>query len=145
MKKREREELISKSVIFTLIIFGIMFCTMLVQNGYFKIPPTTLSLMTPNIVLGASIVFLIIAVIFVCFGFKKNQKYFEISAWAAGLATFSMLLKINYEVKALEFKLPSNFFVLPNVTIKFYAMAMAVMLLAIVAMWIRTIIKVVEK
>jgi len=145
MKKRDKEELVSKSVIFTLIILGIMFCTMLVQNGYFKIPPTTMSLLTPYIVLAISILSLVIAIVLVVLGFRKDQKYFEISAWAAGLATFSMLLKINYEVKALEFKLPSNFFVLPNATIKFYAVAMAAMLLAIVVMWVRTIIKIITK
>ena len=145
MKKRDKEELVSKSVIFTLIFLVIMFCTMLVQNGYFKIPPTTMSLMTPYIVLGLSILFLVSAVVFVILGFRKNQKYFEISAWAAGLATFAMLLKINYEVKALEVKLPSNFFVMPNVTIKFYAVAMALMLLIIVIMWVRTLIKVLAK
>lgn len=145
MKKRDKEELVSKSVIFTLIILGIMFCTMLVQNGYFKIPPTTMSLLTPYIVLTISILSLVIAIVLVVLGFRKNQKYFEASAWAAGLATFTMLLKINYEVKALEFRLPSNFFVLPNVTIKFYAVAMAAMLLAIVVMWVRTIIKIITK
>lgn len=145
MKKRDKEELISKSVVFTAVIFLIMFCTMLVQNGYFKIPPTTMSLMTPTIVLVTSIVSLIVAVVFVVLGFRKNNKYFEISAWAAGLATFAMLLKINYEVKALEFKLPNDFFVLPNVTIKFYAISMAAMLLAIIAIWGRTIIKVIKK
>ena len=145
MKKRDKEELISKSVVFTVIIFAIMFCTMLIQNAYFKIPPTAMSLATPTIVLVTSILSLVIAVVFVVFGFVKSQKYFEVSAWAAGLATFLMLLKINYEVKALEFKLPSNFFVLPNTMIKFYAVAMVVMALAIVIMWVRTLIKVLAK
>jgi hypothetical protein len=145
MKKRDKEELISKSVVFTVIILAIMFCTMLIQNAYFKIPPTAMSLATPTIVLVTSILSLVVAVVFVVFGFIKSQKYFEVSAWAAGLATFLMLLKINYEVKALEFKLPSNFFVLPNTMIKFYAVAMAVMVLAIVIMWVRTLIKVLAK
>jgi len=145
MKKREKEELISKSVVFTVIIFTIMFCTMLIQNAYFKIPPTPMSLATPTIVLVTSILSLVIAVVFVVLGFIKSQKYFEVSAWTAGLATFLMLLKINYEVKALEFTLPSNFFVLPNTTIKFYAVAMTVMVLAIVIMWLRTLIKVLVK
>lgn len=145
MKKRDIEELVSKSVIFTIVIFAIMFCTMLVQNGYFKIPPTTMSLLTPYIVLGISVLCLVGAIVFVVLGFRKEQKYFELSAWFAGIATFAMLLKINYEVKALEFRLPSNFFVLPNVTIKFYAVSMALMLLIIAVMWVRTIIKVLTK
>ena len=69
MKKRDKEELISKSVVFTVIIFAIMFCTMLIQNAYFKIPPTAMSLATPTIVLVTSILSLVIAVVFVVFGF----------------------------------------------------------------------------
>lgn len=144
MKKIQQEELVSKSIIFTAIILVIMFYTKLVQNGAFRIPPTTLSLMTDKIVVGFSIVFLAIAIVFVVLGFRKNQKYFEISAWSAGFATFSMLLEINYFVKALEIKLPSNFFVLPNTTIKFYAVAMALFTLAIVFIWIKTIVKLIK-
>lgn len=144
MKKIQQEELISKSIIFTAIILVIMFYAKLVQNGAFKIPPTTLSSLTDKIVVGFSIVSLIIAVFFVVLGFRKNQKYFEISAWTAGFATFSMLLEINYFVKALEVKLPSNFFVLPNVTIKFYAVAMALLTLSIVFVWIKTIVKLIK-
>ena len=55
-----------------------------------------------------------------------------------------MLLEINYFVKALEVKLPSNFFVLPNVTIKFYAVSMALFTLSIVFVWIKTIIKLIK-
>ena len=62
MKKIQQEELVSKSIIFTAIILVIMFYTKLVQNGAFRIPPTTLSLMTSKIVVGFSIVFLAIAI-----------------------------------------------------------------------------------
>ena len=55
-----------------------------------------------------------------------------------------MLLEINYFVKALEVKLPSNFFVLPNATIKFYTVAMALFTLAIVFVWIETIVKLIK-
>lgn len=144
MKKIQQEELVSKSIIFTAIILVVMFYATLVQNGAFKIPPTALSLMTSKIVVGISILFLLIAVIFVVLGFRKNQKYFEISAWSAAIATFSMLLEINYFVKALEFKLPSNFFVLPNVTIKFYAVAMALFVVSIIFVWIKTIVKLIK-
>ena len=92
-----------------------------------------------------SILFLVIAIVFVVLGFRKNQKYFEISAFAAGLATFSMLLKINYEVKALEFTLPSDFFVLANYTVKFYNMSILAISLIIVGIWVNTIMKIVRK
>ena len=143
MKKREQEELISKSVIFTIIFLAIMFFTMLVQKGYFKINFSYFVM--PKLTLGISIGFLVTSIVFVVLGFRKKQKFFEVSAWTAGLATFTMLLKINYEIKALEFKLPSNFFVLPNTTIKFYAVSMLVLTLAIGVLWIRTIVKLIKK
>ena len=71
MNKVQQEELVSKSIIFTAIILVIMFYTKLVQNGAFRIPPTTLSLMINKIVVGFSIVFLVIAVVFVILALEK--------------------------------------------------------------------------
>ena len=145
MKKIQQEELVSKSIIFTAIILVIMICTRLTERVCNEmIPPPAIRTYMPHILIGFSIAFLILAIVFVVLGFRKNQKYFEISTWTAGLATFSMLLNIHYFVKGLEVKLPGNFFVLPNVTIKLYAVAMALFTLTIVFIWIKTIVKLIK-
>lgn len=142
MKKIQQEELVSKSIVLTLIFIAIMVFTALIQKGYFTVGEFCLT-MRP-ITVAISVIFLLVSIIFVVLGFRKNQKYFEISAWTAAMATFTMLLKINYEIKGLEFKLPANFFVMPNATIKFYAISMAFLVLAIVYVWAKTIVKLIK-
>ena len=142
MKKRDIEELISKSVVFTLIIFVIMFCTMLIDRGA-KTPDVCLVVRPLTTIL--SIVFLAIALAFLVVGFRKNEKYFSVSAWAAGLATFSMLMRISYWIKPIQIKIPDGFFVFPNSTITFYMMSIGAMTVGIIVMWVRTIIKIVKK
>lgn len=142
MKKRDKEELVSKSVIFTLIILVIMFCTMLINQGA-QTPDVCLVVRSMTTVL--SIVFLAVAVVFLVIGFKKSEKFFGVSAWLAGLATFSMLMRISYWIKPIQIKLPDNFFVFPSSTITFYMMSIAAMALAILVLWITTIVKIVKK
>jgi hypothetical protein len=142
MKKRDKEELVSKSVIFTVIILVIMFCTSLINKGA-STPDVCLVVRSMTTIL--SVAFLLVAIVFLIAGFKKNEKFFCVSAWAAGLATFSMLMRISYWIKPIQIKLPRDFFVYPNTTITFYMMAIAAMVLAIVAIWVRTAIKIIKK
>ena len=99
MKNADVEKKISKSMIITGIVLVVMFLMVLIDKGYsnihFSYPYMN------NIMLVSSIVLLLGAAVCVVFGFIKNQKFLEFSAWCAGLATLSMLLKINQEAKAL--------------------------------------------
>jgi hypothetical protein len=142
MKKIQQEELVSKTIIFTMIFIAMMIFTALIQKGYTT--PSQFVLTMRPITVIISVIFLVAAIIFVGLGFNKNQKYFELSAWTAAMATYTMLLKINYEIKGLELKLPANFFVMPNVTIRFYNVAIALLVIAIAYIWIRTVIKLIK-
>lgn len=142
MKKIQQEELVSKTIIFTMIFIAMMVFTALIQKGYTTPSQFVLTMRPITVVL--SVMFLAVAIVFVALGFNKNQKYFEISAWTAAMATYTMLLKINYEIKGLEVKLPANFFVMPNVTIKFYSVAMAIFVVSIACIWISTIVKLIK-
>jgi len=99
MKKADVEKKITKSIIITAIVLAVMFCMVLIEKGYkdihFSYPYMN------NIMLVSSIGLLLAAAVCVFLGFKKNQRFFEASAWCAGLATLSMLIKINHEAKVI--------------------------------------------
>ena len=95
MKKVDIDKLVSKAMIVTAAILGIMFGAWLIQEGYFSYT-TVLAMRWVTIVI--SVVALLIAIAFVVLGIKKNSKFFEPASWSAGVAIFTTLLKINYEV-----------------------------------------------
>lgn len=95
MKKVDIDKLVSKAMIVTAAILGIMFGAWLIQEGYFNYN-TVLAMRWITIVV--SVIALLIAIAFVVLGIKKNQKFFEPASWSAGIAIFTTLLKINYEV-----------------------------------------------
>jgi len=95
MKKVDIDKLVSKAMIVTAAILGIMFGAWLIQEGYFNYN-TVLAMRWVTI--AVSVIALLIAIAFVVLGIKKNQKFFEPASWSAGIAIFTTLLKINYEV-----------------------------------------------
>lgn len=95
MKNVDIERLVSKAMIVTAAILGIMFGAWLIQEGYFNYN-TVLAMRWITIVI--SVIALLIAIAFVVRGVLENQKYFEPASWSAGIAIFTTLLKINYEV-----------------------------------------------
>ena len=134
MKKVEVERLVSKAIIITVIICCIMFGMWLIQQGYFSVS-TVLTM--PAIMIGLSVLFAIGAIGFVCLGVVKSEKFFEYATWFAVLAILSMLLKINYEIKALEFIINGNM-------IKFFPLALALLVVTMFVYWVVTIVKIVR-
>ena len=134
MKKVEVEKLVSKAIIMTVIICCVMFGMWLIQQGYFNYN-TVLTM--PIIMIGLSVIFAIGAITCIVFGVTKSAKFYEYATWLAVLAIFSMLFKINYEIKALEFAVS-------GVNIKFFPLTLCMMAFAMVAYWGITIVKIVR-
>ena len=151
MKKVDVEKKVSKSMIITGVVLLVMFSMLLIEKGYgnYKISYPYMNITT----LVASIVLLIAAAVCVVLGFKKNQKFFEASAWCAGFATLSMLIKINHEAKPLiniaTSKLNEGVYALIKINlpealsslgvITFYELAELVFFIYLIVLWIRTI------
>ena len=156
MKKENEEKLVNKTLVKTAVAIVVMILIALAKKGY-EYPFGTMSLTTGKIVLAVAILLLINAAVFVYLGFNKNQKFFEVSAWSAGLATLAMLIKINFGPKDLlsissnsvnkyaliQFKLPSFLSFLGTLT--FYRLVMIAFVIYIVYLWITTVLKIVKK
>jgi len=135
MKKVEVEKLVSKSIIITAILVCLILGTTFIQNGYsnalnFGVAKTT--------TVVASIFFAAVAVGMVILGIFKDSKYYLYATVAAVVAIFVMMLKINYEVNALEFTVGTRI-------IKFYIVSMFVFCAAILATWISAAVKIIKK
>lgn len=135
MKKVEVEKLVSKSIIITVVLLCLIFGTTYIQNGYFN--ALTFSTMS-KLTVAVSVIFAVVAVAMVIFGVTKSSKYYFYASSSAVIAIFVMLLKINYEIKGLQFNIGVK-------TIKFYIISMFVFAIAIVATWIRTAIKLIKE
>ena len=135
MKKVDIDRLVSKAMIVTTVILGIMFGAWLIQEGYFSY---TTTLAMPWVTIVISVISLLLAIAFVVLGIKKNQKFFEPASWSAGVAIFTTLLKINYEVgHGLNFAAFGRNFM-------FFNVAMYVLLAGLVINWIYTIYKIIR-
>lgn len=134
MKKVEVDRLVSKALIITGVVLCIMFGMWLIQQGYFSYT-TVLAMPTVMIVLsGISVVG---AIALIVLGTIKNTKFFEGASFLAALAILFMLVKINYEIKALQFAIG-------GVMIKFFPLALLVLFLVALVYWTVTIIKIVR-
>ena len=134
MKKVEVDRLVSKALIITGVVLCIMFGMWLIQQGYFSYT-TVLAMPTVMIVLsGISVVG---AVALIVLGTIKNTKFYECASFLAALAILFMLVKINYEIKALQFAIG-------GVMIKFFPLALLVLFLVALVYWTVTIIKIVR-
>lgn len=134
MKKVEVEKLVSKAIIITALILCTMFGTWLIQQGYFNY---TTALTMPNLMIGLSMTFALGAVAFIVFGILKSNKFYKYASYSGILAILFMLLKINYEIKALEF-------VVAGTMIKFFPLVLCILLLTALVYWIFTIVKIVR-
>lgn len=124
MKKVDIDKLVSKAMIVATAILGIMLGAWLIQEGYFNYN-TTLAMHWITIVI--SVIALVIAIAFVVLGIKKDQKFFEPASWSAGIAIFTTLLKINYEVgHGLNFTAFGKSFMFFNVSM--YVLVVALIL-----------------
>ena len=127
MKKVDIDKLVSKAMIVTTVILGIMFGAWLIQEGYFNYHTNK---MMHAMTIIISVVALIIAVVFVVLGIKREQKFFQPASWSAGIALFTMLLKVNYEVgQGLNFTIFGRQFMFFNVSM--YALLAALILYAV--------------
>lgn len=141
MKKFEVEKIVSKSIIITVILLALVLGMEMANNAYFN----HLTFNTAKVTtLVASILFAVIAVALVVVGVvletlqkQKGSKYYVYASLSAFIAIFAMLLKINYEIKGLEFMIGAR-------TIKFYMMAMVVFAVMIIFTWARAIVKIVR-
>jgi len=135
MKKVEVEKLVSKSIIITAILLCLILGTTFIQTGYFN---ALTFATTSKATVAVSIIFAAVAVLMVGLGIFKNSKYYVYATGAAVVAIFVMLLKINYEIKALQFNIGTA-------TVKFYMMAIAICCVAILATWIRATVKLIKE
>lgn len=134
MKKVEVEKLVSKSIIITAILLVLVLGTIAIKNGYTNFLTFTT---TKTATIVTSVIFAVIAVGMVFLGIFKNSKYYIFATGAAVVAIFVMLLKINYEIKGLQFTIGTA-------TIKFHIVSIAVFCAAILATWIRATIKLIK-
>ena len=135
MKKFEVEKLVSMSIIITAILLCLILGTTFIQNGYFN---ALTYLTTKTMTVVVSVIFAVIAVGMVALGIFKNSKYYAHATLAAIVAIFVMILKINYEIKPLEFAVGAR-------TVKFYMICMALFCVAILATWIRATVKLIRE
>ena len=135
MKKVEVEKLVSKSIIITAILLCLILGTTYIQNGYFN---ALTFATTSKLTVIVSILFAVIAVAMVVLGVLKNSKYYVYASISAIIAIFVMLLKINYEIKGLQFTVGT-------MTIKFYIISMGILCLAVLATWTRAIVKLIKE
>ena len=134
MKKVEVERLVSKAIIITVVVCFVMFGMWLIQQGYFSYN-TVLTM--PGIMIVLSVGFALGAVAFISLGIVKNSKFYEYATWCAVLAILSMLLKINYEIKALEFTVS-------GIYVKFFPLSLFVLAFVAFMYWVVTIVKIVR-
>lgn len=134
MKKVEVERLVSKALIITGVVLCIMFGMWLIQQGYFSYT-TVLAMPTVMIVLSAASA--IGAVALIVLGTVKNTKFYKGASFLAALAILFMLVKINYEIKALQFAIGGTM-------IKFFPLALLVLFLVALVYWAVTIVKIVR-
>lgn len=140
MKKVEVERLVSKAIIITVIICCIMFGMWLIQQGYEStniIGDTYVVLAMRPVTTVLSVALAIISMVFIGFGVKKSVKFLSYAPWFAGLAILSLLLKINYEVRGLEF-------IVNGTMIKFFPLVLCVLVFTMFIYWIVTIVKIVR-
>lgn len=135
MKKVEAEKLVSTSIKITAILLCVILGTTFIQNGYFN---ALTFATTSKLTVGVSIIFAIVAVAMVMLAIFKDSKYYFHASVSAIIAIFVMLLKVNYEIKGLEFTVGTR-------TVKFYIMAMAVFCIAILVTWIRATVKLIRE
>jgi len=134
MKKVEVEKLVSKSIIITAILLCLILGTTYIENGY----SDALRLgATSTLTVVVSVLFAIVAVAMVGLGIFKNSKYYIFASLSAVIAIFVMLLKINYEIKGLEF-------LVGTINVKFYDVSMLIFGLAVLATWVRAGIKLIR-
>ena len=134
MKKFEVDKIVGKSIIVTAVLLCLVLGTVMVQNGY----SNALAFNTTCIAtIVLSVLFAVLAITMVILGITKKTSYYFYATCAAVIAIFFMLLKINYEVKALQFGLGS-------ITVKFHMVAMAGFLALILATWVSAIVKIVR-
>ena len=134
MKKVEVEKLVSKSIIITAILLCLILGTTFIENGY----SDALRFGTASVsTIVVSVLFAVVAVAMVGLGIFKNSKYYIFASLSAAIAIFVMLLKINYEIKGLEF-------LVGTINVKFYDVSMLIFGLAILATWIRAGIKLIR-
>lgn len=134
MKKVEVERLVSKALIITGVVLCIMFGMWLIQQGYFSYT-TVLAMPTVMIVLSAASA--IGAVALIVLGTVKNTKFYKGASFLAALAILFMLVKINYEIKALQFAIGGTM-------IKFFPLTLLVLFLGALVYWAVTIVKIVR-
>ena len=106
-----------------------------IQNGYFNALTFTTTSKTTVVV---SVIFAIVAVTMVALGIFKNSKYYLYATGSAVVAIFVMLLKINYEIKGIQFAIGTR-------TVKLYMIAMAIFCIAIFITWVKAAIKLIRK
>ena len=135
MKKVEVEKLVSKSIIITAILLCLILGTTFIQNGYFN---ALTYLTTKTMTVVVSVIFAVIAVGMVILGILKNSKYYTYATLAAVVAIFVMVLKINYEIKSLEFAVGTR-------TVQFYMISMVLFCAGILATWIRATVKLIRE
>lgn len=134
MKKVEVERLVSKAIIITVVVCSVMFGIWLIQQGYFNYN-TVLTM--PYVTTAVSVALAIGAVAFIFLGITKNSKFYEFATWSAVLAILSMLLKINYEIKALEF-------IVRGINVKFFSLSLCLLVFVAFIYWLVTIVKIVK-
>jgi len=134
MKKFEVDKIVGKSIIVTAVLLCLILGTVMVQNGYFNALTYNI---TCNATIVISVLFAILAIAMVVLGLTKKTSYYFYATCAAVIAIFFMLLKINYEIKALQFSMGA-------ITVKFYMVAMAGFLALILATWVRAVVKIVR-
>lgn len=136
-RKVNTGRMIDKNMVVTTLLLLIMFMMNLIQQGYFSFT----AFMTVRVVTWViCILAFVVGIVFLVLGFKKKESYFEFSAWSGGIAILVMLLKINFEIKALGIAIPGTLRVL-----HFPYIVMGIMGVYIVASWVYIIYKVVTK
>ena len=135
MKKVDIDKLVSKAMIITTAILVIMFGAWLIQDGYFSY---STALAMPTVTIVISVIALLAAIAFVILGIKKSAKFFEVATWSAGVAVFTTLLKINYEVGyGLNFTAFGKNFA-------FFNFSIYVLLAGLIINWVYTIYKIIR-
>lgn len=106
MKEIEKEKLANKTMIRILAMLAVVLGVYLVDRGYIRLG--ILQYM-PSIMLFMGITFIILTVAFTWIAYnKKAGGIYNYATYFGFLAVITMLIKINYEMYALEF--PLNIF-----------------------------------
>ena len=134
MKKVEVDKLIGKALIITGIVLCIMFGMWLIQQGYFSY---TTVLAMPTVIIVLSAISAIGAVALIVLGTIRNTKFYKGASFFAALAILFMLVKINYEIKALQFTIAGTM-------IKFFPLVLLVLFVVALVYWTVTIVKIVR-